>query len=110
MVTETDIDADPNGYDRQLDDAQLADFATDINSRVQTLLGQGVPLPMSQIENHHLIGLIEVLVGRAKSLRVREWHLVWVDRQLDEVEGQMRAQLIKSGIFDNAPADVPGFP
>jgi hypothetical protein len=63
------------------------------------VLSQGVPLPMAQIENHHLIGLLECFVGPDEALRVREWHLSWVDRQLDIVETQIRRQLLESGVF-----------
>ena len=57
---------------------------------------------MSLIENHHVLGLVESLVGPDVSLRVREWHLTWVDRQLDNVEAQLRTRLLESGIFDGA--------
>lgn len=99
VVNERDLDADPNEYKRQLDDEQLATLAADVNRHTQALLAQGVPLPMPQIENHHVIGLLEMFIGRAKSLRVREWHLLWLARQLDEVEAQMRAHLLESSIF-----------
>lgn len=98
MVTDRDVDVDPNEYERQLDDTQLVLLTEDVNRRVQALLQQGVPLPMAQIENHHLIGLLEVMVGRAKSLRVKEWHLVWVDAQLDNVETEVRLRM--SGLLD----------
>jgi hypothetical protein len=45
---------------------------------------------------------LECLVGPEDSERVREWHLVWVEAQLDNVEAQMRARLLESGIFDGA--------
>jgi hypothetical protein len=99
-------------YSRTLDDAQLVALAQHVDRRTQAILAQGVPLPVSQIENHHLIGLLEAMVGKAKSLRVREWHLSWVDRMLDEVEATMRAQMLASGFLDQLgdSADLPGFP
>lgn len=107
----SDLDAAPNEYERTLDDEQLGALAEEVNRRVQALLAQGVPLPMQQIETHHLIGLLETLAGPVRSLRVREWHLVWLDRQLDNVEAEMRSRLISSGIFDGGgPEDLPGFP
>jgi len=102
VVDGFDVDSDPSAYTRTLDDAQLVALAANVNARVQAVLAQGVPLPMSQIETHHLLGLLEALVGPEDSLRVREWHLVWLDTQLDNVEAQMRARLLDSGIFDGA--------
>ena len=96
------IDIAPGEYERTLDNAQLVALAANIDARVQAILAQGVPLPMSQIENHHLLGLLEALIGPEESMRVREWHLTWLDRQLDNVEAQMRARLLESGIFDGA--------
>jgi hypothetical protein len=109
VVNDDDIDAASFGYERQFDDEQLALLAADADRRVKALLAQGVPLPMSQIESHHLIGLLENFIGRDRSLGVREWHLVWLDRQLDNVEAEVRSHLISSGIFDGAD-DLPGFP
>lgn len=109
MVSEHDVDADPNGYVRRLSDDDLAMLAAEVTRRFQALLAQGVPVPVAQIENHHLLGLLEAMCGPTLSLKVREWHLSWLDRQLDEVEAQVRSHLISSGIFDGAD-DVPGFP
>lgn len=96
-------EAEATEYERVLDNAQLVGMTLDVQRRIQTLLGQGVPLPMQQIENHHLTGLLECFVGPEESLRVREWHLMWVDRQLDAVEAQMRMQML--GILDrDAPS------
>lgn len=92
-------------YERTLSDEQLVGFAVEIGGRVQALLQQGVPLPMQEIENHHLIGLLECFVGPEDSLRVREWHLNWLDNMLDQVEGQLRARMLT--MLD---ADLPGFP
>jgi hypothetical protein len=110
VVNDAKAAVESSDYRRQLDDAQLVAFAAEVDRRTQALLAQGVPLPVAQIENHLLIGLLEQLVGRAKALRVREWHLTWVDRQLDEVEAVMRAQLLQSGLFGGADPDLPGFP
>jgi hypothetical protein len=98
-------------YQRQLTDEQLVALGEHVSRRMQALLSQGVPLPVAQIENHHLIGLLEAMVGKAKSLRVREWHLSWVDRSLDDVEATMRAQMLASGFLDQVgDTDLPGFP
>jgi hypothetical protein len=98
-------------YVRQLDDAQLVELGEHVSRRMAALLSQGVPLPVAQIENHHLVGLLEAMVGKAKSLRVREWHFSWLDRQLDGVEATMRAQMLASGILDQlGDTDLPGFP
>jgi hypothetical protein len=92
-------------YQRTLSDEQLVGFSVEISRRVQSLLGQGVPLPMQEIENHHLIGLLDCLVGPEDSMRVREWHLSWLDEMLDQVEGQLRARALT--VLD---PDLPGFP
>lgn len=109
MVNHADIDVDPAGYERTLNDVELAEFAAELDRRVKALLAQGVPLPIAQVENHYLVGLLESLIGPTDSLRVKEWHLEWLERQLDNVEAEVRAHLISSGIFDGAD-DVPGFP
>jgi hypothetical protein len=113
VVNDADADAELDesscDYERTLDDEQLIALAADADRRVKALLAQGVPLPMAQIESHHLIGLLENFIGRPRSLRVREWHLLWLERQLDNVEAEVRAHLISSGIFDGAD-DLPGFP
>jgi len=89
-------------YERQLSDPELAALAIDVQSRISALLAQGVPLPMQEIENHHLIGLLECFVGREESLRVREWHLSWVDRMLDQTEAAIRMRMI--GLLDTSAA------
>lgn len=110
-VVDDDLDAGPNEYVRHLDDDELLLLSVDVTRRFQALVSQGVPLPVAQIENHHLLGLLEAMVGPELSMKVREWHLLWLDRQLDNVEAQVRTQLLSSGIFDGAATeDVPGFP
>ena len=94
-------DAEATEYVRQLDNAQLVGLLLDVNQRTQRLLAQGANLPMQQIENHHLIGLLECFVGPEESLRVREWHLTWLDRKLDDVEAAIRMQML--GLLDGAP-------
>lgn len=96
-------------YVRVLDNAQLVGMAVDLQRRAATLAAQGVPLPMAQLENHHLIGLLDCLVGAEESLRVKEWHLMFVDRYFDQIEAEQRIKLLGSGLFDD-PADLPGFP
>lgn len=87
-------DIEATEYERQLDDAQLVGLALEVQGRVSALLSQGVNLPMQQIENHHLIGLLECFVGPDESLRVREWHLSWLDRKLDTIEATIRLGLM----------------
>lgn len=98
--SETEIEA--TEYLRVLDDAQLVGLAGHIAARIGALLGQGVNLPMQQIENHHLIGLLECFVGPEESMRVREWHLSWLDNKLDAIEAQMRMQ-----VFTSLNGDAP---
>ncbi|HUO47997.1 MAG TPA: hypothetical protein VMU09_04105 [Acidimicrobiales bacterium] len=85
-------DADPPVEDREMTAAEVAGFALDVQSRINLLIQQGVLLPLGQMENHYVIGLLEELLGAQRSLRVKEWHLSWVDRQLDTVEAQVRMQ------------------
>jgi hypothetical protein len=95
-VSRETSDMEATEYLRKLDDKELVALAVHIQGRVSAMLAQGVPLPMQQIENHHLIGLLECFVGPEESLRVREWHLSWVDRQLDGVEATIRMRMIES--------------
>jgi len=95
------MDTEATEYARELDDAQLVALTGNIRARVEALAAQGVALPMAQIENHLLIGLLGCMVGTEESLRVREWHLSWMDRQLDHVESEVRTQLLKSGVIPN---------
>lgn len=97
MVKESK-DAEATEYVRELTDEQLVGLTVMVSQRVATLLGQGVPLPMQEIENHHLIGLLECFVGPEEAMRVREWHLSWLDRRLDAVEAGLRMQLL--GMMD----------
>jgi hypothetical protein len=106
VVGVIEIDTEAVEYERTLTDEQLVGLSVTISQRVQALLGQGVPLPMQQIENHHLIGLLECFVGPEDSLRVREWHLNWVDRQLDAVEAQVRAQVLQTPGLEDMLRDV----
>lgn len=107
MVSEIrDIEA--TEYLRHLDDAKLVALSVHINERIQAIVGQGVPLPMAQIENHHLIGLLECFVGPEESMRVREWHLSWVDRQLDALEATLRMRMLDSGLFDGGAPEKSG--
>ena len=96
-MSDEQIDTEATEYQRNLNDSELVGLTLDIQQRIGALLSQGIPLPMQQIENHHLIGLLECFVGKEQSLRVREWHLTWVDRQLDAVEARMRLELLASG-------------
>lgn len=73
------------------------------DDRVNRLLAQGVPLPLAQIENHYVVGLLEKLLGTEESTEVLDWHLEWVNDRLDQIEAQMRAQLLTSGLFDGPP-------
>ena len=68
-----------------------------IGQRVAAFGAQGVALPMQQIENHHLIALLECFVGPEESLRVREFHLTWLDKKLDAIDAQLRMQML-SGV------------
>ena len=90
------------GYVRQLDDDQLVVMGENVALRIQALLAQGIPIPMAQIENHHLLGLLESLAGAELANNVREWHLLWTDGQLDAIEAEMRLRLLDSGLFDGA--------
>lgn len=113
-VTEPDakpeaVDKEATEYVRTLDDTQLVGLALDVDRRTRALLAQGVPLPMQEIENHHIIGLLECFIGPEESMRVREYHLSWLDRRLDMAEAAVRMQLLNSGLFDDA-ADLPEFP
>jgi len=80
--------------DCQLSAAEVAALAVAVQERINVLIGQGVPLPLAQMETHYVIGLLEELLGAERSLKVKEWHLSWVDRQLDAVEAQMRIQML----------------
>lgn len=91
-------------YERELSDAELVVLTTSVIARTSALLSQGANLPMQTIENHHVIGLLEALLGPEESLLVKEWHLTWLDRMLDQVEGAMRAHLLATGIFDAGPS------
>jgi hypothetical protein len=77
-------------YVRELSDEQLVGLTVEIGRRITSLNERKVLLPMQQIENHHLIGLLECFVGPEDALRVREWHLTWLDRYLDAVDTQER--------------------
>lgn len=81
-------------YERTLTDEQLVGLAADLQRRAMSIEQSGQPLPMQQLENHHLIGLLECFVGPEEALRVREWHLTFVDRYLDAVEAGMRMRLL----------------
>jgi hypothetical protein len=89
-------DTEATEYVRELNDAQLVGLAVHVGQRVSALLAQGVNLPMQQVENHHLIGLLECFVGPEESMRVREWHLTWLDRKLDAVEAAQRMAVFTS--------------
>jgi hypothetical protein len=101
MVT-PEKETEATAYERELSDDQLLALAGHVGARVSALLGQGVNLPMQQIENHHLIGLLECFVGPDESLRVREWHLTWLDSKLDAIEAQMRMQMLSALNGDSA--------
>jgi hypothetical protein len=100
VVNENGTMTEAGDYVRELSDAELVALAQKVGQRTQALVSQGVPIPIHSVESHHLIGLLESFVGPEESLTVREWHLTWLDRQLDEVERQMRVNLIESGIFE----------
>lgn len=90
-------------YVRELTDEQLVALDTAVTARTILLMNQGVPVPLELIRSHHLIGLLEAVAGPEISLRVREWHLTWADRQFDKAEAQLRAQMLTSGLFDEEP-------
>lgn len=100
-------EAEPTEYVRALNDGQLVGLALDVQRRVDGLIQQGAPMPMQEIENHHIIGLLECFVGREESLRVKEWHLSWLDRKLDQAEAAMRVHFLQA-LGDSS--DLPGFP
>jgi hypothetical protein len=96
-------------YVRELSDVELVGLAGDLQRRAIQLAQQGIEMPMQQLENHHIIGLLEMFIGPEDALRVREWHLTFVDRYFDMREGELRMRMLS--VFDKAdPADVPGFP
>ena len=105
MVTPNETDTPPTEYQRELSDAELRTLAESMAERTTALLSQGVPLPVQEITNHHLIGLLECVAGPEASLRVREWHLTWVDRMLDQTEAALRAHMI--GNLDLLNGAVP---
>jgi hypothetical protein len=102
-------EAEATEYVRQLSDPELVGLAFDLQRRAATLAQAGVPLPMQQLENHHLIGLLSVLVGPEDALRVKEWHLSFVDRYFDQIEAEQRIRML-SVLDGQAAADLPGFP
>ena len=81
----------------QLEAATRRQWADD---RINRLLSQGLPLPVAQIENHYMVGLLEKLLGADESAEVLDWHLDWVNERLDDIEAKMREQMITSGLFD----------
>jgi hypothetical protein len=97
LVTEQK-EVEATEYERELTDEQLVGLAVHVGTRVTVVsaaLAQLNPpqsLPMQQIENHHPIALLECFVGPEEALRVREFHLTWVDRMLDQVEAGLRMQ------------------
>lgn len=99
-------DTQATEYTRELSDVELVGLAVDVQRRVDQLISQGAPMPMQEIENHHIIGLLEAFVGPEDSLRVKEWHLTWLDRKLDQAEAAMRVHLLRQLGED----DLPGFP
>lgn len=88
-------------YERQLTDEQLVGLAADLQRRAIALTSSGVDLPMQQLENHHIIGLLEQFIGPEESLRVREWHLTFVDRYFDMREAEMRMRMLS--VLDDVP-------
>jgi hypothetical protein len=70
------------------------------DERTNRLLAQGIPVPLSQIENHYIVGLLEKILGAHRSAEVLDWHLDWVNERYDQIETQMREQLLTSGLFD----------
>jgi hypothetical protein len=85
-------------YVRTMSDDKLDAFAEEMNRRIGALLSQGVPLPISEINDHYIIGLLEIFLGEAESSRVREWHLLWTEEQIDTVETELRMRMI--GMLD----------
>lgn len=81
-------------YRRELSDVELVQLGLDVDRRVLALASQGLAIPADQITSHLVIGLLEQIIGPEESLRVREWHLTWLDRQLDRAEGELRAAMI----------------
>lgn len=93
-----------SSYERTLTDAELVGLALDVQRRTAALLAQGVPLPMQEIENHHIIGLLECFIGPDQALTVREWHLTWLDRMLDKADAAIRMQVL--GILGDQPGNA----
>lgn len=90
-------------YERELDDKQMVALAVDLARRGEALQSQGIFIDMVAIANHHLIGLLEFLVGEDEADRIKEWHLSFVDRHIDQQEARARAALLTrlddAGIF-----------
>ena len=89
-------EAEATEYVRTLTDAELVGLALDLQRRAAALAQSGYPLPMQQLENHHLIGLLEHLVGREDALRVKEWHMTFVDRYFDQIEAEQRMRMLSA--------------
>jgi len=83
-----------------MDRVKLHIRSTATDERTNRLLAQGVPVPLPQIENHLIVGLLEKLLGQDAADEVMEWHLDWVNERYDQIEAQMREQLLTSGLFD----------
>lgn len=78
---------------------EAATRALQTDDRTNALLSQGIPVPVTQIENHYIIGLLEKLLGPEETVEVLEWHLDWVNARYDQIEAEMRSRLLTSGVF-----------
>jgi hypothetical protein len=97
-------------YERQLSDTEVVALAVLCDQRIAALLNQGVAMPMQEIENHHIIGLLEQFIGPHESIRVREWHLTWLDRMLDKAEATARAHVLGALDLLNDNHERPDLP
>lgn len=98
---ETELDAEASQHVRELSDTELAALTVDVYRRMAALDSQGIPIPLEQISNHYVVGLLEALVGPDEALRVREWHLTWMDKKFDMLEAALRMRML--GILDGGP-------
>ena len=78
---------------------EVASRSLQTDDRTNALLAQGIPVPVAQIENHYIVGLLEKLLGPEESTEVLDWHLEWVNERYDAIEAKMREQLLSSGLF-----------
>ena len=91
-------------YLRVLDEGELIAMSVHLDTRIKVLGAElarrGQSLPIDQIANHYVVGLLENICGPEQSMRVREWHCMWLDRILDKAEAAERLGAL--GIFEGA--------